>query len=106
VTGENISLTATTGSITGLNVEERSWPLTTIGNITDEDKKNEAYGETGGKSCILIRNSETGQIEMQFAIDYTTVRDLNIDDATQYHRQCCGDIGLSEVTGHNGCKCH
>ena len=102
VTGEDISLTATTGSITGLNVEERSWDLTTIGNIIDEDKKNQAYGQTGSKSWILVRNAQTGQIEMQFAIDYTAVRDLNIENATSITASAAGDIEINEVTGNMG----
>lgn len=102
VTGDHISLTATTGSITGLNVDERAWPLTTIGNIIDEDKKNQAYGQTGDKTWILVRNAETGEIEMQFAIDYTSVRDLRIENATSITASAAGDIEINEVTGHMG----
>jgi len=102
VYGEEISLTATTGSITGLNAEEKSWPLTTIANIEDEDKKNEAFGETGGNTWVLVRNPATGEIEMQFAIDYTAVGDLNIDSATIITANASGDIEITEVTGDMG----
>jgi uncharacterized coiled-coil protein SlyX len=101
VTGENISLDAA-GSITGLNVEERSWDLTTIANITDEDKKDQPYGETGDKSWLLVRNAESGEIEMQFAIDYTSVRDLNEHDATSITASAGGDIEINEITGDMG----
>ncbi|MDD3898950.1 MAG: hypothetical protein PHE82_08410, partial [Syntrophomonadaceae bacterium] len=63
VYGEEISLTATTGSISGLNVEQKSWPLTTIANIEDEDKKNEVFGQTGGNTWVLVRNPVTGEVE-------------------------------------------
>jgi len=102
VYGEDINLTATTGSITGLNVEEKSWPLTTIAHITDEDKQNEAYGETGSKTWIMVRDPVTGEIIMLFAIDYTAVRDLDLDTATSITAKAAGDIEIKEITGDMG----
>jgi hypothetical protein len=102
VYGDNINLTATTSSISSLNVEEKSWPMTTIGNITDEDKISEAFGETGGNTWNLVRDPVTGEVQMQFAIDYTTVRDLDIEAATSITATAPGDIEITEVTGDMG----
>ena len=100
--GNNISLTAASGSITGLNVDEVAWPLTTIGNITDQDKFNEAYGNTGSNTWMLVRNPLTGEIEMKFAIDYTAVIDLDVNAATNINATAAGDIEINEIRGNMG----
>ena len=89
-------------SITGATRSGAAAPLTTIGNMIDEDKAGEAYGETGDHTWIIVRDPVTGVIIMQFAIDYTAVRDLNLDAATSITASAPGDIEIIEITGDMG----
>ena len=99
VTGDHISLTATTGSITGEWMKEPglSLPLATSLMRT----RRPGLWTNWRQDLILVRNVKTGKSK-SVAIDYTSVRDLRIENATSITASAAGDIEINEVTGHMG----
>ncbi|MGE4277727.1 MAG: S-layer homology domain-containing protein, partial [Lawsonibacter sp.] len=99
VYGEEITLAATAGDITGLTTEQRSWPETTIGIIENEDNPPTNYPASGTWS--MTRDTD-GKIVMIFVIDYTAVRDVDLESAGKLNATAAGNIQIAELTGDMG----
>jgi len=100
--GENITLTAENGGIgknTEVVTEQASWIEDTISNILGEDNPPDAYSPDNKGTWAITRNETTGKIEMTFEIDFTAIRDIDIETGTNLNANAVEDIAISELTG-------
>ena len=100
VTGTDLVLTALTGSIRDLTIDQRDWVEHTVVDVTELQKAPEAMPATG--SWCITRNALTGLLEMNFFIDFTTISVDDHDLATTLTATAAGDISITEVQGDLG----
>ena len=101
VYAQNHVYTAETGGIgekTPLITEQRSWKESTVADIENEEPLPVPYNSSNEGSWDILRN-EDGQIEMNFVVYFTAVRDIDLTTATDLLANALGDIAISELTG-------
>ncbi len=100
ITGTALTLTALTGGIETLTVDQRDWVEHTV--VDAEPLYNLPATLPASGSWSILRNAATGLLEMLFDIDFTTI---SVDDhalATTLRAQAAGDVSITETQGDLG----
>ena len=100
VTGTDLVLTALTGSIRDLTIDQRDWVEHTVVDVSELQKAPDAMPAAG--SWRITRNALTGLLEMNFFIDFTTISVDDHEIATTLTATAAGDISITEVRGDLG----
>ena len=111
VTGSVIELTATApdGSILDLTTDQQDWIEHTVANL-DGVERDPVSGEyvipddmpTDGGSWTISRNPQTGELEMSFEVDFTSISVRENDVSTSLTATAPGDIEITEIYGGMG----
>ncbi len=111
VTGSIIELTATAidGSILDLTTDQQDWIEHTVANLdgVDTDPVSGEYVvpenmPTGGGSWTISRNPQSGELEMSFEVDFTSISVRENDVPTSLTATAPGDIEITELSGDLG----
>ncbi|MEI3101580.1 MAG: hypothetical protein V8T45_07260 [Oscillospiraceae bacterium] len=109
VTGSVIELEATEGSILDLTTDQQDWIEHTVANI-DGVATDPVSGEyvvpedmpADGGSWTISRNPQTGELEMAFEVDFTSISVRENDVSTSLTATAPGDIEITEIYGDLG----
>ena len=111
VTGSVIELTATApdGSILDLTTDQQDWIEHTVANL-DGVERDPVSGEyvipddmpTDGGSWTISRNAQTGELEISFMVDFTSISVRDNSVSTSLTATAPGDIQITEIYGDMG----
>ena len=111
VTGSVIELAATApdGSILDLTTDQQDWIEHTVANIggVATDPVSGEYVvpvdmPTDSGSWTISRNPQTGELEMSFEVDFTSISVRENDVSTSLTATAPGDIQITEIYGDMG----